>query len=92
MDATSLPPALRPFKNKLFGLTISAEQLHKIRQERKPNSRYSSLAQCQKELEWKQNLYQREKIPFIDTTATSVEEISTIILNRSGLKRQLYGE
>ncbi len=92
MDATSLPPALRPFKNKLFGLTISAEQLHKIRQERKPNSRYSSLAQCQKELEWQQNLYQREKIPFIDTTATSVEEISTIILNRSGLKRQLYGE
>lgn len=92
MNTSSLPASLRPFRNKLFGLTISAEQLQRIRQERKPNSRYASLAQCQQELDWQKNLYRRENIPFIDTTATSIEEIATIILKRSGLKRQLYGE
>ena len=91
MDASGLPKLLHPFRNKLFGLTISAEQLQRIRQERKPNSRYSSLGQCQQELEWQQNLYQRENIPYINTTAISIEEIATTILNRSGLKRQLYG-
>lgn len=92
MDASGLPAIIRPFRNKLFGLTISAEQLQRIRQERKPNSRYCSFNQCQQELEWQQNLYRREKIPFIDTTAISIEEIATTIINRSGLKRQLYGE
>ena len=92
MDASGLPSIIKPFRHKLFGLTISVEQLQRIRQERKPNSRYASLNQCQKELSWQVNLYQRENIPFIDTTAISIEEIATIILNRSGLKRRLYGE
>lgn len=92
MVDSKLPRILHPFRSKLFGLTIAAEQLQRIRQERKPNSRYASLAQCEQELEWQQNLYQRENIPFINTTAISIEEIATTILNRSGLKRQLYGE
>jgi hypothetical protein len=92
MDSSSLPSIIKPFKDKLFGLTITAEQLRKIRQERKPNSRYASLSQCQQELQWQESLYRHEKIPFIDTTATSIEEMATTILNRSGLKRQLYGE
>jgi regulator of PEP synthase PpsR (kinase-PPPase family) len=92
MDSNNLPRLLHPFRSKLFGLTINAEQLQRIRQERKPNSRYASLNQCQHELEWQQNLYRRENIPFINTTAISIEEIATTILNRSGLKRQLYGE
>jgi regulator of PEP synthase PpsR (kinase-PPPase family) len=92
MNTSTLPAIIRPFRNKLFGLTITAEQLQRIRQERKPNSRYSSLSQCQQELEWQHSLYRRENIPFIDTTAISIEEIATTIINRSGLKRQLYGE
>lgn len=92
MNKNSLPEILHPFRNKLFGLTIEAEQLQRIRQERKPNSRYASLAQCAEELEWQQNLYRRENIPHINTTAISIEEIATTIINRSGLKRQLYGE
>lgn len=92
MDKDALPKILHPFRGKLFGLTINAAQLQRIRQERKPNSRYASLSQCEQELAWQQRLYQRENIPFIDTTAISIEEIATTILNRSGLKRQLYGE
>lgn len=92
MNKSQLPKIIQPFRNKLFGLTIDAEQLQRIRQERRPNSRYSSLDQCALELEWQHNLYRRENIPYINTTAISIEEIATTILNRSGLKRQLYGE
>ncbi len=92
MELSGLPTLLKPFRHKLFGLTITADQLHRIRQERKPNSRYSSMSQCQRELDWQENLYHRENIPFIETTAISIEEIASTILNRSGLKRHLYGE
>lgn len=92
MDVLRLPKLLDPYKHKLFGLTLSVEQLHLIRQERRPNSRYASLTQCQQELDWQEKLYQRLSIPYIDTTNISIEEISTIILNRSGLKRHLYGQ
>jgi hypothetical protein len=87
----TLPEVLQPVKAKLFGLTLSAAQLHFIRSERRPGSQYASLAQCTQEIEWQESLFQRYHIPFLDTTRISIEEISAIILNRSGLKRRLYG-
>ncbi len=92
MDVMRLPKILQPYKDKLFGLTLSAGQLHHIRQERRPNSRYAALAQCQQEIQWQESLYRLVNIPNIDTTNISIEEISTTILNRSGLKRMLYGQ
>ena len=92
MDSMSLPNVLKPFRHKLFGLSISAEHLHRIRQERRPNSRYASLVQCQQEVQWQESLYRREKIPCLDTTSTSIEEISVMIINQCGLKRSVYGE
>lgn len=91
MGLMQLPKILEPVQNKLFGLTLSAAQLHLIRQERRPNSEYASLAQCQREIQWQQVLFKLMNIPYLDTTAISIEEISTIILNKRGLKRQLYG-
>lgn len=91
MGLMQLPKILEPVQNKLFGLTLSATQLHLIRQERRPNSEYASLAQCQREIQWQQSLFKLVGIPYLDTTAISIEEISTIILNKCGLKRQLYG-
>ncbi len=91
MRLMQLPKILEPVQNKLFGLTLSATQLHLIRQERRPNSEYASLAQCQREIQWQQSLFKLVGIPYLDTTSISIEEISTIILNKCGLKRQLYG-
>ena len=91
MGLMQLPKILEPVQNKLFGLTLSATQLHLIRQERRPNSEYASLAQCQREIQWQQSLFKLVGIPYLDTTSISIEEISTIILNKRGLKRQLYG-
>jgi regulator of PEP synthase PpsR (kinase-PPPase family) len=45
-ERRQLPPALVPFRSKIFGLTISPERLAEIRNERRPNSRYASLENC----------------------------------------------
>ncbi|MEZ5535520.1 MAG: pyruvate, water dikinase regulatory protein [Thiolinea sp.] len=92
MDSMRLPKILQPFKEKLFGLTINAEQLHRIRQERRPNSGYASLSQCQQELQWQESLYRMNNIPFLDSSNVSIEEMSAAIMSRSGLKRAFFDQ
>jgi len=84
-----LPEALRPFRDRLFGLTIDPERLQQIRSERLPNSRYANISQCRKEVEEVEALFRKEGIRFINTTHMSIEEISTTILQVAGLKRRL---
>lgn len=89
-DMLRLPSSLRTFKNKLFGLTINPERLHQIRSERRANSRYASLQQCRMELREVENLYRKERIPFLNSTKYSIEEISAKILAQTGLQRRKY--
>ncbi|HNP27057.1 MAG TPA: pyruvate, water dikinase regulatory protein [Nitrosomonas sp.] len=91
MQVMQLPKVLQNSRAKLFGLTLSAAQLHFIRQERRPNSAYASLVQCQREIQWQESLFHQFNVPYLDTTRISIEEISATILNRCGLRRQLYG-
>ena len=90
MDSMRLPKILQPFKDKLFGLSLNPEQLHRIRQERRPNSPYAALSQCQQEVQWAESLYRLNNIPYLDSSNVSIEEISTTIISRSGLQRNLY--
>ncbi|MCF2950232.1 kinase/pyrophosphorylase [Paraglaciecola aquimarina] len=89
-DILRLPAVLKQFKNKLFGLTIQAERLHQIRSERRANSHYASLRQCRMELRVVENLYRKERIPFLNSTHFSIEEISAKILAETGLERKNY--
>lgn len=84
-----LPPSLAEHRSKLFGLTIDAQRLQAIRHERRPNSRYASLAQCQLEVRQVEKLLQREKIPYLNSTSHSIEEIATTVLTMQGIKRRL---
>ncbi|WNC70276.1 pyruvate, water dikinase regulatory protein [Thalassotalea nanhaiensis] len=90
MDELSLPPFLKKHKGKIFGLTIKPDRLHEIRDERMANSKYSSARQCRMEIREVEKLYKREKIPFLNTTKLSVEEISAKILSETGLQRYKY--
>lgn len=90
-ESNTLPKSLQPYREKLFGLTIDTERLHQIRSERLPNSRYANRAQCQYELSAIEALFKREKIPYINTTSMSIEEIATTIMQQAGLKRRLMG-
>lgn len=84
-----LPEILKPYKKKLFGLTIDVERLQCIRNERRPNSRYASREQCRIEIAEVENMYKREHIPFINSTHFSIEEIATKIMSTAGIKRKI---
>lgn len=84
-----LPKALRPHKDKLFGLVIDTDRLVKIRNERRAGSRYASYQQCQQEQRAIQGIYISQGIPNIDVSVMSVEEIATRILQITGLKRRI---
>ncbi len=81
----NLPKPLRPHRAKLFGLTIQAERLARIRNERKPGSRYASLENCRSEIHAAENLMLQAQLPVLDTTTMSVEEIAISILHTTGL-------
>lgn len=87
-DDLRLPASLREHKSKLFGLTIDPVRLSAIRNERRANSTYSSLSQCQMEVRAVEAMFNREGVPFIQTTHASIEEISTRIMAAIGIKRR----
>lgn len=78
-ERRQLPPALVPFKKKLFGLTIQPDRLSEVRQERRPNSRYASLENCRYEVNEAEAMMRRAGIRTLSTTTKSIEEIATII-------------
>ena len=90
MQQLRLPEVLKRNKTKLFGLTITPERLSQIREQRRANSRYASLRQCQLELAEVESLYLREQIPYLNSTHLSIEEISAKIIAKTGLKRHKY--
>ena len=85
-----LPGSILPYRDRLFGLTINPERLQQIRQARRPNSKYAALDNCRYEVREAEQLMQRERIPTLDTTARSIEEIATTILHRAGLQRHIF--
>ncbi len=89
LDDQRLPAALKSHRNKIFGLTIDPDRLSEIRNERKANSRYSSLKQCMHEVEEVEMMYRRERIPYLNTTRYSIEEIATRIMAETGIDRRV---
>ncbi len=85
-----LPASLLPHLDRLFGLTIDPERLRKIREERRPGSKYATLESCRYEVHEAELLMTRERIQMLDTTAKSIEEIATTIVHRAKLKRHAY--
>lgn len=90
MEELKLPSFLKPHKKKIFGLTIDPQRLMDIREGRMSNSKYASARQCRMELREVEKLYKKEKIPFLNTTKLSVEEITAKILSETGLQRYKY--
>jgi regulator of PEP synthase PpsR (kinase-PPPase family) len=88
-EGQQLPEPLRPQTARLFGLTIAPTRLQQIRNERRPGSRYASLAQCEYEVRSAEGLFQRFGIPHQNTTECSIEEIASRIIDRKGIERRL---
>lgn len=84
--STSLPQILSSHVGKLYGLTTDPERLHRFRSERRPESRYASLAQCRFEIRAAEGLFLDHGIPFLNTGTRSIEEIATSIAQERGLR------
>ena len=89
-ERRELPPALNPFRKKLFGLTIAPERLSEIRNERRPHSRYASLENCRMEVSEAEAMMRRAGIRWLSTTTKSIEEIATTILQDTRPDRPVY--
>ncbi len=87
LENLRLPDSLKKHRQKLFGLTISADRLHRIRSERRPDSEYASLRQCQYEVRQVEALLRQCHIGYLDVTTMSVEEIATTIMSQAQLEQ-----
>lgn len=90
LEGEGLPKRLLPYRNKLFGLTIDPIRLQQIRQVRKPNSKYATIEQCKKEVQRAESMFKHIGLPFVSTTNTSIEEISSKILSQLNIQNHLY--
>ena len=89
MDANTLPKALQAHRHKLFGLTIDSERLASIRHERRANSNYSSFEQCDYEVRFVESILKKSRVPVLNSTHLSIEEMSARILKHAGLNRHI---
>ena len=89
-ERNKLPDVLVKYRHKLFGLTISAERLTSIRQERRPDSKYASIENCRWEIEQAQKLMRREGVRWLDSTTKSIEEISATLMQTIKLEQRAY--
>jgi len=89
-DRGCLPGTLEKHRGKLFGLTIQPERLAQIREERRPNSRYASLANCRNEVKEAEKMMKREGIRWLDSSTKSIEEISTTVMQEVRLDNRVF--
>ncbi len=79
-ETGKLPKVLLDNKEKLIALTIDPLRLHRIREERRPGSRYASLSYCKKEVQQADVIFRRLGLKVLDTTSHSIEEVSSLIM------------
>ena len=87
LESRDLPRPVRDLADRCFGITTTVERLSRVRNERRPGSKYAALDQCRWELRQAGELYDAHHIPIIDSSAKSVEEMATLVLQtlkRSG--------
>jgi hypothetical protein len=90
LEQDRLPARLRPYRNKLFGLSIDPIRLQQIRQERRPNSRYAQLDTCKREVAAAEKMFRAERIPTLSTTNASIEEIASKVMTTLGISREMF--
>jgi regulator of PEP synthase PpsR (kinase-PPPase family) len=80
LERADLPGLLGSHEARCVGITTTVERLSRVRNERRPGSRYASVEQCRWELRRAGELYAAHRIPVIDSSSRSVEEMATLIV------------
>ena len=83
-EESKLPAPLAANREKLVAITIDPQRLHQIREKRRPGSHYSSLETCRREVAQANKIFRRYQLPILETTSSSIEELSArIVKNRN---------
>lgn len=80
LEERELPEPVRHLRDRCFGIVTTPARLSQVRQERRPNSAYASMEQCVWELRRAEAMFRAHGIPTVNSSAKSVEEMSTVIL------------
>ena len=88
-ESGKLPRFLAEQRSKLYGLTIAPDRLRQIRKERRPQGKYATAQQVRYELRESAKLFKKYAVPYVDTTEFSIEEISSRILDSTGVERRV---
>jgi len=80
LEDSALPRPVRGYEDRCFGLTTTVERLSRVRNERRPGSSYAASTQVRWELRRAKDLFASHRIPVVDSSSKSVEEISAMIL------------
>src|SRR3954471_16643458 len=91
LETTDLPRPVRQLRDRCFGLTTTVSRLSRVRQARRPDSRYASGAQCRVELRRATAMYEPHHLPTVDTSAASVEEIAAVVIQTLARQRRSSG-
>jgi len=89
LESGRLPAPLQNNLDKLYGLTIESDRLQQIRKERRATGKYSTMQQVSFEIRAAEAMFAKWKIPFIDTTKSSIEELASTILANTGVERRI---
>ncbi len=81
-----LPAPIAEYASRCFGLTTTPQRLSQVRTERRPHSTYASVEHCAVEIRRAERLYRRCGIPYVNSSAKSVEEMSAVIVQALGLR------
>jgi [pyruvate, water dikinase]-phosphate phosphotransferase / [pyruvate, water dikinase] kinase len=80
LESAELPRPVREIADRCVGLTTTVERLSRVRNERRPGSEYATPEQCRWELRRAAQMYAAHRLPVIDSSAKSVEEMATMIM------------
>ena len=86
----TLPDVVEAYLPKLYGLSIAPERLARIRNQRRPDSRYASLENCRYEVDQAERLMRRYGVQWVNSTTRSIEEIAAQILQDVKLVRRVF--
>jgi regulator of PEP synthase PpsR (kinase-PPPase family) len=89
LESGRLPTPLKNNLDKLYGLTIESNRLQQIRKERRATGKYSTMQQVSFEIRAAEAMFAKWKIPFVDTTKSSIEELASTILAKTGVERRI---
>lgn len=83
----SLPPVIVRNKMKAIGLSTTAINLHRMREERYKGSHYAKLSTCTDELNQANHIFLQHNIQVITTEDRSIEETATQVTQLLSLRR-----